>query len=144
MSNNEPLNIKPTLEIGDSMLTFLQKLVRDENIPKDIKERSQYIYIYIRDYIVDQVCFVSRKENTFKRFVKGTSLTVENCRIWVKPTKKYTVLLGNAKLEDGKIYIIQFNHTNECKVFNCYYPPITPSTEQPVEQPVEPICKESS
>lgn len=111
-----------SIQFGTTLQEFMQKLMSDEGIPKDIRERSYCTFIYIRNYMVDQVCFVSTKPNTFKRFVKGTEFKIENKRIWIKPKKQYLVTLGDVKLDEKKLYIIQLKPNYEFRAYIAYDP----------------------
>lgn len=120
-------DMQVTVKFGDDISEFMRKLMKQENIPKEIKERAIYTFIYVRDYIVDQVCFVSAKENVFKRFVKNTDYKVENCRVWIQPKGKYMLYIGEQKLEDNKIYIIQCKPNLEvCGFWQAYDPGLLP------------------
>lgn len=116
------VDITPKLEFGTTLQEFFMKFMKDEEIPKDVKERSYCIFIYVRDYLVDQVCFVSSKNNAFKRFVKGTELKNEGKRIWIKPKGKYLISLGDTKLDEKKLYVIQMKPSYEYRIYTAYDP----------------------
>lgn len=96
------MSVNLNVDFGLSCSEFIRKFIKDENISKEIKERSVFTYIYVKNYFVEQVCFVASKDNVFKRFVKGTDFRVENQRIWITPKGKYALFLGNETKLDEK------------------------------------------
>ena len=110
------------VDVGDPVGVFVSKYCREEKIPKDIMQRSDYIYIYVRNGIVDKVCYYSKIPKTFNRFVKGTTLVNENGRVWHTPTRKYMLWLGDSKLEEDVCYFVQYKHTGSSAVYKAYAP----------------------
>ena len=110
------------VDVGDPVGVFVSKYCREEKIPKDIMQRSDYVYIYVRNGIVDKVCYYSKIPKTFNRFVKGTDLVNDNGRVWHTPTRKYMLWLGETKLEEDVCYFVQYKHTGSSSVYKAYAP----------------------
>ena len=108
------------VDVVDPVGVFVSKYCREEKIPKDIMQRSDYIYIYVRNGIVDKVCYYSKIPKTFNRFVKGTTLVNENGRVWHTPTRKYMLWLGDSKLEEDVCYFVQYKHTGSSAVYKAH------------------------
>ena len=109
--------IKAELEIGKSFDEFLRSFILQEKIPKELRQRADYIYIYIRNYIVDRVCFYNKQGKILRRFCKNTQFKEENGRAWINPKSKYTIAIGDNKLQDDKIYFIQCKPDNTARVY---------------------------
>ena len=114
--------VEAKLTAGLNVHDFIRKLIDTEHIPKALRERSDYIYIYIRNFKVDQVCFFSKRKNVFNSYIKGTSLKNESGRVWYKPEREYLLYLDDMKLDDDKLYFIQYKHSGNSNVYQAYCP----------------------
>ena len=114
--------VEAKLNVGLNVHDFIRNMIETEHIPKALRERSDYIYIYIRNFKVDQVCFFSKRKNVFNSYIKGTSLKNESGRVWYKPEREYLLYLDDMKLDDDKLYFIQYKHSGNSNVYQAYCP----------------------
>ena len=114
--------VEANLSVGVDVHDFIRKIIDVERIPKALRERSDYIYIYIRNYRVDRVCFYSKRKNVFNSYVKGTSLKNEAGRVWYTPAREYMLYLDDMKLDADKLYFIQYKHHGNANVYQAYCP----------------------
>ena len=121
------MSVEAKLNVGLNVHDFIRNMIETEHIPKALRERSDYIYIYIRNFKVDQVCFFSKRKNVFNSYIKGkgpakASLKNESGRVWYKPEREYLLYLDDMKLDDDKVYFIQYKHTGNSNVYQAYVP----------------------
>lgn len=125
---------KQSLQFGYDLNEFLRRIFHEERLPKELKDRSIFIYIYVMNSIVDKLCFVSARPNVFNRFIKNTDLVVENSRIWYTPKRKYALIMDNLTLTDDKLYLIQYKHTFFSNVYEAYVPPTIIGHKHPTQK----------
>ena len=116
------MTVESDITVGLDVHDFIRRLLETEHIPKAIHDRADYIYIYIRKYKVDRVCFFSKRKNVFNSYLKGTSLKNESGRIWYSPEHEYLLYLDGMKLDGDKLYFIQYKHSGNSNVYQAYIP----------------------